>query len=470
MAVSRNACRAFHAIATTAMLAALLGAASAAARPAPPPPPPPPGHAPPTGAPMPPHMPRADGRSPPPPPMPPPAASESRVSPAPIPAAPSTVTPALAPSDPATDSLTRARASGDRAQLAQALLDFAAARHAQGRDTEAFAAWQEATAIADQTGDDRLGREAARAAADAYDELGDDELAQTWRERADAYRARIEGALAPVAALDAGGRTAATAPDSPVTPSAPAKPMIVTRVPGWLWLVLAVSAALFFAWRRSHQRATALGEQAARLDRHQRHLRSAHQELRKQADHLRQTVTQDALTGALTRVAFAHALDPLLQHAEKFGQKVALMVFDMDHFKAINDGHGHLVGDEALKLVVGVAREKLDSDDLLGRFGGDEFLIAVQRPDTAEVVALAESLREGVRLRAAGDARMGALSLSIGIAIAEPDSGYATDSLFARADGALYDAKRAGRNRCVLATLLTTGSPDEIPKRSLGGA
>ena len=244
--------------------------------------------------------------------------------------------------------------------------------------------------------------------------------------------------------------------------------MIVTRVPGWLWLVLAASAALFFAWRRSHQRATALGEQAARLDRHQRHLRNAHQELQRQAEHLRETATQDALTGALTRTAFAHGLEQMLQHAERFGQPAALFVFDLDHFKQINDAHGHLAGDAALKLVVGVAREKLDSADLLGRFGGDEFLVGVIRDRVEDIPALAESLRAALRERVASDVMLAPLSLSLGIAIVDGGD-YASDTLFARADTALYAAKRGGRDRCVVADDRPFVPTADAPMRSLAG-
>jgi diguanylate cyclase (GGDEF)-like protein len=409
-----------------------------------------------------------DGRQPLPPPDAQPPAQQAAPPATTAPAA-ATPAPAAAEPDAALEALQRARGSGDPAQLGQALLEFAQARDTDGRHADAFAAWQEAAQLADGTGDDRLGREAARAAANAYDALGDGELAASWRQRAEAYRARIESGLPAVAAVDAA--PAAPAADAArVDAPAPAAPMVITRVPNWLWLVLGASAVMFWAWRRSHRRAADLGEQAERLARHKRHLQVAQKELQRQADQLRQTATTDALTGALTRAAFATALEPLLLHASRFNQRVALFVFDMDHFKAINDGHGHLVGDEALKLVVGVAHEKLDSDDLLGRFGGDEFLVAAKRDDAAEIITLAEALRQGVRDKVATDPRMAALSLSIGIAVADATSGYAIDGLFARADSALYQAKREGRDRVILASAQTPESPEDVPRRSLGAA
>jgi diguanylate cyclase (GGDEF)-like protein len=441
-----------------------------AQRPDRPPPPPPPRGAPPPPQgfpPPPPPMGREDGTTTPPPEPPAldsapasPAPASTDAAPAPTAKAPDLAEPSARISDPALDALEQARADGDPARLGDALLEFAQARFDDGRDAEAFAAWKQAIELADRTGDDRLGREAARAAAAAYAAAGDTDMAATWNARAEAYRQRIESGLPGIATPDE---------DAPARVPATAAPTVIEKVPGWLWLVLAASAALFWAWRRSQRRAADLGEEAQRLERRQRHLHSAHKALQAQAEQLRQTATTDALTGTLTRAAFAAALEPLLQHAGRHAQRMALFVFDMDHFKAINDGHGHGVGDEALKLVVGVAREKLDSDDLLGRFGGDEFLVAARRDDDDDFVALGELLRRGVRERVADDPRMAALSLSIGIAVADATHGYALDSLFAHADAALYQAKREGRDRVVLASAGTPGSPAEVPKRSLAG-
>ena len=129
---------------------------------------------------------------------------------------------------------------------------------------------------------------------------------------------------------------------------------------------------------------------------------------------------------------------------------MALLVFDLDNFKTINDQHGHLAGDEALRLVTGIAREKLRSDDLLGRFGGDEFLVACEGLDQAGAEALAERMRFDVVWRAPDQQPpMPGLSISVGVAVADLQRGYDPDGLFRRADAALYRAKRGGRNRVV---------------------
>jgi diguanylate cyclase (GGDEF)-like protein len=160
----------------------------------------------------------------------------------------------------------------------------------------------------------------------------------------------------------------------------------------------------------------------------------------------------DPLTGIFNRAAFSNELRKVLDHLQRFHRPLNLLLFDMDNFKQINDGQGHMVGDQAIKMVVGVVQEHLDSDDLFGRFGGDEFMIAIADQPLEKVQALAEGIRLGV-VRAAGEhvPSLGGLSLSIGIAQATPETGYAADSLFQRADTALYAAKRSGRNRVVLA-------------------
>ena len=451
------------------LLVALLPMAAIAQGGPPPPgahPPPPPGAPPPPG--------EGPRRPPPPPPgspqefVPPPEPVLQAEPAAPPQPAAVDATPAPAPTDPLADAVASARASGDATAQVQALLALADARLAQSRGAEATAAIDEAARLAAQTGDDRLGREVALAGVSAYEQLGDAELAQSWRNRADAYRQRIEGSLAPVPELPAASAPPvaqdAASPASAATAAAPAE----SPAPLWPWILVAVMLVLAWAWRRSHRRAAELGDETERLARHQRHLRHAHQELQRQAEHLRQTATQDALTGALTRTAFAHGLEQMLQHAQRFGQPAALFVFDLDHFKQVNDTHGHLAGDEALKLVVGVSREKLDSADLLGRFGGDEFLVAAIRDRVEDFPELAESLRAALRTRVAGDPRFAPLSLSLGIAVVDGGD-YTADALFARADTALYAAKRGGRDRCVLADARPAEPTAETPLRTLAG-
>ncbi|HEY2347354.1 MAG TPA: GGDEF domain-containing protein, partial [Xanthomonadaceae bacterium] len=155
----------------------------------------------------------------------------------------------------------------------------------------------------------------------------------------------------------------------------------------------------------------------------------------------------------LNRRAFADELRQLLEHLSRFGRPLDLIVFDLDHFKQINDQLGHLAGDIALKLVAGIVHKHLNSDDLFGRFGGDEFLIGCADRTPGETAALAETIRQAVVDESTiCTPPLPGLSLSMGIARATRESGYHLEDLFAHADTALYAAKRGGRNRVVVAS------------------
>jgi diguanylate cyclase (GGDEF)-like protein/MYXO-CTERM domain-containing protein len=449
------------------LLALLLSGATFAYAQAPGHPPPPPPGAPP---------PRPGMRPPPPPPRPMPAPHEM---PAVAPYSPALAPPpeAAAPAPTAAHEarLLAARQTGQAGEIGAALMALAGEHSRLARDDLALPLWEEASRLANRDGDHRLGREAALAAAEAYRRRGDRALEQTWRDQADAYRERIASGITPpppVVAPPAPGAGAGSVP-APAELRSTAPPTPEPVPPNrWPWLLVPLALGLLWAWRRSQHKAERLHEEAERLARHQRQLRTANTALQEQAAQLRQAAVQDALTGALSRTAFARQLEEALLHAAHYGKPVALMVFDLDHFKAINDGHGHLAGDAALRYVAGIVRENLRSDDLFGRFGGDEFLIGAADLDREQALALAEKIRSAAHLRAGTeDPRLAALSLSLGIAHADPGAGYSLELLFSRADAALYAAKRGGRNRSVLEDPSTPAPPrDQHAPRSLAPA
>ena len=248
------------------------------------------------------------------------------------------------------------------------------------------------------------------------------------------------------------GRDAKLAPEPAPQPE-PARrlPAMPVALPRWLWLLAAAALLSFLGWRAATRRSDQLAQEAERLAREQRQLKSAHGHLKSQSEELRQLATIDPLTGVLNRQGFAGELRTALEHLARFRRPLNLMLIDMDNFKQINDRLGHLVGDQSLKLVVGVAREHLDSEHLFGRFGGDEFMIACADESLESTAALAEAMRAAVvRAAAAHEPSLAGLSLSIGIAQANAETGYRTETLFHRADTALYAAKHGGRNRVVL--------------------
>jgi two-component system, cell cycle response regulator len=161
----------------------------------------------------------------------------------------------------------------------------------------------------------------------------------------------------------------------------------------------------------------------------------------------------DALTGVLNR----RGLERHLRDACQSGERLHLLLFDIDHFKQINDTYGHPVGDRLLKLLVRRIQRELRPDDALVRLGGEEFGIIVGGVDEPQAMALAERIRlrvcdrPFVLERQAGEVRLEIrLSISLGVA-QQPDEARGHEDLLSllmtRADQALYAAKRAGRNR-----------------------
>ncbi len=227
----------------------------------------------------------------------------------------------------------------------------------------------------------------------------------------------------------------------------------VETIPRWVWWVGVAFPVLLVLFGWSVRKQARLAGEREQMERQQRVLEVQQRNLRVASEQLRHQATNDPLTGILNRRAFADELRKLLDHLSRFGRPLDLIVFDCDHFKQINDQMGHLAGDTALKLVAGVVHQHLNSDDLFGRFGGDEFLIACADRAPGETAAIAETIRKAVLVAAKGATPpLTGLSLSLGIARATRDAGYHLEDLFAHADTALYAAKRGGRNRVVVAS------------------
>jgi diguanylate cyclase (GGDEF)-like protein len=152
----------------------------------------------------------------------------------------------------------------------------------------------------------------------------------------------------------------------------------------------------------------------------------------------------DALTKVLNRQGINLGFTAELERASRSGHPFTILLVDIDHFKAVNDTHGHLAGDEALVRVSRAIRSALRNYDLVGRFGGDEFLILLPDTSSAKAIEIAERIRSDRSIHLASHP----LTLSIGVAAAIP--GDLLPALIDRADAALYEAKRDGRN-CVRA-------------------
>jgi diguanylate cyclase (GGDEF)-like protein len=171
---------------------------------------------------------------------------------------------------------------------------------------------------------------------------------------------------------------------------------------------------------------------------------------------LQETARTDALTGARNRVRLAEDLRTARGRLGRAGQPIALVALDLDRFKAINDGLGHLAGDGVLKATVGAIRSTLRAEDEVYRFGGEEFLVLLHATDEAEARTAAERIRAAVEdLAIVHPANLpsGVVTTSIGVVLIRPvDLDASDDDWFARADAALYRAKDGGRNQVVLGT------------------
>ena len=158
----------------------------------------------------------------------------------------------------------------------------------------------------------------------------------------------------------------------------------------------------------------------------------------------------DGLTGVASRRAFFDEAEVLLKSCKAAGAPCSLILFDLDHFKKINDTHGHMAGDKVLETFGECVRDVLRSADLVGRPGGEEFAIAIPRQDSPIVQAIAERIRIAFSARCRElDALRLIPTVSGGVATAQPHS--TLDSLYAAADQALYKAKQLGRNRVEIA-------------------
>jgi diguanylate cyclase (GGDEF)-like protein len=139
-----------------------------------------------------------------------------------------------------------------------------------------------------------------------------------------------------------------------------------------------------------------------------------------------------------------------LAEAAARGQPVALLLIDLDRFKAINDTHGHAAGDAALRDVAAVLGREVRRDDLACRWGGEEMLVVLRNRDLRRAEERAAKLRVAIKAARPGGFPGLLVTASIGVA-AFPEHGAGLDELIRRADAALYAAKRSGRDRVVCA-------------------
>ncbi len=171
-------------------------------------------------------------------------------------------------------------------------------------------------------------------------------------------------------------------------------------------------------------------------------------------DELSEMATRDPLTGLFNRREMTRVLDEEIARSTRYGRSLALLWIDFDHFKRINDEHGHAAGDSVLKATSALLAGSVRSVDVIGRFGGEEFVILLPEMDRCEARETAERLRSLISdtPQPLGEGKTVPLTISVGVSVF-PDNGADSQALCAAADRAMYEAKSSGRNRVVLAPL-----------------
>jgi diguanylate cyclase (GGDEF)-like protein len=171
--------------------------------------------------------------------------------------------------------------------------------------------------------------------------------------------------------------------------------------------------------------------------------------LRRDRDQARRLADIDPLTGLHNRRAWSERLFALYEALRREGQPLSLLFLDLDHFKELNDRLGHEAGDAALRAMALAMRAELREQDEVGRYGGEEFVVALPGSDGAHALQAAERIRARLHQRALHDPAGAMPTVSIGVATLQPGEDLPT--LIKRADGAMYAAKAAGRNRVLQA-------------------
>ena len=182
------------------------------------------------------------------------------------------------------------------------------------------------------------------------------------------------------------------------------------------------------------------------------------QAFRSERDRARQDAQHDPLSGAYNRVGILHQLQLAVSETRRRPRPLAVLFLDIDHFKLINDTHGHALGDACIRRLARLVQEHLMSGESFGRLGGEEFMLVMPGTDGGRAHAAAQHLRREVQARCAVIEEM-----SVGMTVSIGSAQYATpetvEALVRRADAAMYAAKKAGRNQVVAADAHVAGQP-----------
>ena len=264
----------------------------------------------------------------------------------------------------------------------------------------------------------------------------------------------VEGQRDDMRRLVAGERTGVSSSRVHVSAGGPPVTLLAT----WLWdgdeLVLLGEApvaeleASQAALAKLNQRATELARENAKksaaLQKALDDLQRQNEELQRARQHIEQLSREDALTGLLNRRWLEESLDVETERARRYGVPLSIVMMDVDRFKTINDRHGHLAGDEVLTATAVRVRGEARGTDLVGRYGGDEFLVVLPNTAAEQAALFAERIRRALaEMRL--EFRPEPVTASLGVT--QWKDGDTKTTFLARADEALYAAKASGRDK-----------------------
>lgn len=201
----------------------------------------------------------------------------------------------------------------------------------------------------------------------------------------------------------------------------------------------------------SNESATAQKDEIIQLRRRIKELEGEIEQVREELVRERHHANIDLLTGIPNRRAYQIRLQQERLRCMRDGKTLCLAVWDIDHFKSINDRFGHQTGDSVLQCVAKTITKRLRRSDFTARIGGEEFVSLLPDCDTTDAVQLAEQLRDEI-FQCDHKTELGLVQVTLSCGIAKLDPNASDDDLFARADAALYKAKASGRNRVNLAS------------------
>lgn len=171
--------------------------------------------------------------------------------------------------------------------------------------------------------------------------------------------------------------------------------------------------------------------------------------IRERTAELQLLATTDSLTGLLNRRRFFELAEEECARCRRYGRPIAVVMLDLDHFKEINDNYGHAIGDEALRLTSAAMRNELRQQELICRYGGEEFVVLMPETDAQRGYEVLERIRAGIALIDLRDGDQG-VPLRVSIGVTEWHTPESIEHAIRRADANMYQAKSAGRNRVIM--------------------